>query len=303
MDGNDRGMDAQVDSHRASLALRVLASGSRGNCTVLAHRAPAGRQRFALIDAGLSPRRTRRLLGEAGVSLDMVDDIFLTHLDRDHFHCGWAKALPQRTRIRIHDGHRSRAQRAGFRSDRMHSIEQEDRGRGELCVRSMLAAHDSLGVVAFRFDRGGATLGFATDLGRPFPALSEALAGVDVLAIESNYCPRMQRSSERPEFLKRRIMGGAGHLSNEECAALAREIGPRHHVVLLHLSQQCNRPELASGAHAGAPYQLTVSAQDHPTPWIRVCAGDERRSPALPAQVAASRSGTSPAREQPLLFD
>ncbi len=63
-----------------------------------------------------------------------------------------------------------------------------------------------------------ASLGFATDLGRPTDELVRRLHGVGTLAIESNYCPVLQRESPRPGFLKARIMGGAGHMSNEQCA-------------------------------------------------------------------------------------
>jgi phosphoribosyl 1,2-cyclic phosphodiesterase len=101
----------------------------------------------------------------------------------------------------------------------------------------------------------------------------EALAGVDVLAIESNYCPRMQVASKRPEFLKKRIMGGAGHLSNEECLEAVGAIGPRREVVLLHLSRDCNAPDHAASLHAGAGYRVTVARHDGPTAAIRVSAG------------------------------
>ena len=88
---------------------------------------------------------------------------------------------------------------------------------------------------------------------------------MDVLAIESNYCPVMQRDSDRPDFLKDRIMNGAGHLSNEECRGAVSAIAPKREVVLLHLSRQCNTPEQATRYHAGAPYRVTVSAHDTPT--------------------------------------
>ena len=93
---------------------------------------------------------------------------------------------------------------------------------------------------------------------------------VDVLAIESNYCPVMQENSDRPEFLKRRIMDGSGHLSNQQSAAAVRAIAPKKHVVLLHLSRQCNTPELAAMGHAGAPYELTVAHHEVPTGLVRV---------------------------------
>jgi phosphoribosyl 1,2-cyclic phosphodiesterase len=76
------------------------------------------------------------------------------------------------------------------------------------------------------------------------------MRGVDILAIESNYDRAMQLESARPAFLKDRIMGGKGHLSNDECIDAVRAISwPREpeHVVLLHLSRECNCPGLVRG--------------------------------------------------------
>jgi phosphoribosyl 1,2-cyclic phosphodiesterase len=139
-------------------------------------------------------------------------------------------------------------------------------------ARAALLSHDTLGVAAFRFEvrATGRSLGYATDVGTASRDLIEHLAGVDVLAIESNYCPRMQAASNRPEFLKRRIMGGSGHLSNQESAEAVARIGPGGEVVLLHLSRQCNTPELAAAAHRTHGRPVTISKPDEPTGWIGV---------------------------------
>ncbi|MFI4897536.1 MAG: MBL fold metallo-hydrolase [Phycisphaerales bacterium JB059] len=260
---------------RTPAKLCVLASGSSGNCSVLVRQTPRG-PRGTLIDAGLSPRRTRRLLVEHGVALHQIDDVVLTHLDSDHFHPGWMRELDRevgdlRPTLRLHRSHLRRLERLGNPPRRVEAFDDEiefDGGRASCVVLS----HDELGVAAFRFDVGdaGASLGFATDLGRPTDDLVVCLHGVSTLAIESNYCPVMQRNSARPAFLKARIMGGAGHLSNQQCAHAVRRIGPRRRVVLLHLSRQCNTPELAAAEHAGASYDLTVSDQYRPTGWVPV---------------------------------
>jgi phosphoribosyl 1,2-cyclic phosphodiesterase len=246
---------------------RVLASSSSGNCSVLIHGEGLLR-RVTLIDCGLSPRRTRLLLARLGLDFSAIDDILLTHLDGDHFYAGWIKALPRHTWLHMHRRHLRRAADAGLPMQRVTAFEEAFSLRGGVGVRPTVLSHDEWGVVAFRFDVHGVSLGYATDLGRVTSALVNAMRGVQVLAIESNYCRRKQIASDRPEELKERIMGGSGHLSNEECAAACRKIQPRDHVVLLHLSRECNAPEIAAAHHAGAPYRLTVADAETPTDGI-----------------------------------
>jgi phosphoribosyl 1,2-cyclic phosphodiesterase len=244
-------------------AFCVLASSSSGNCSVLIHGEGLLR-RVTLIDCGLSPRRTRLLLARMGLDFSVIDDILVTHLDGDHFYAGWTKALPRHTWLHMHRRHLKRAVNAGVPMDRVTAFEEPFTLRCGVHVRPTVLTHDAWGVVAFRLDIRGVSLGYATDLGRASPALIKAMQGVDVLAIESNYCRRMQIDSDRPEELKERIMGGYGHLSNEECAAACKKIEPREHVVLLHLSRQCNSPDTARGHHAGAKYRLTVADPEGP---------------------------------------
>lgn len=252
------------------VAFCVLASSSAGNCSVL--RVGAGENyRLVLIDCGLSPRRTRYELAKLSLDPARIDDVLLTHLDHDHCHRGWANALPRHARFRLLGEHLKRARRAGLPWRACEPFDADtpfDLGTG-LSVSACVQAHDQLGVAAFRLrSPAGRSLGYATDLGRTTQALRDHLAHADILAIESNYCPQLQRISNRPDFLKDRIMGGSGHLSNAECADFVRTVAPREHVVLLHLSQQCNTPALAIAEHADAPYALTHASPNEPTAWI-----------------------------------
>ncbi len=288
----------------ANPRLCVLASGSSGNCSVLItpkHPGSPLARGVTLIDCGLSPRRTFRLLAAMGIRPDEIDDILLTHLDTDHCHPGWASVLNGegrhtgcRATLRIARRHLGRAERDGLLRSRCEPFEPAPFDLSpRLRVCPIMMSHDALGVAAFRFDftpAGGArehpacSLGFATDLGRVTAGLVDHLRGVDVLAIESNYCPRLQRSSARPAFLKQRIMGGSGHLSNEEAAEAADLISPREHAVFLHLSRECNRPELVSALHAGARYGHTITSQFRPSRWVPVRPGP-RPTPRAPGRV------------------
>jgi len=255
-----------------TFGLCVLASSSAGNCSAMIFG--QGRlRRVTLLDCGLSPRKTRIILSTLGLGLEHIDDVLLTHLDQDHFHPGWIKALPPHARFRLHERHRGRAKRDGVLSRRTLIFDAPFELSSGARVTPLLLDHDSLGVAAFRVDHAAETsgsLGFATDLGRVTPPLVSMMSGVGVLAIESNYCPDMQLASDRPEFLKRRIMDGSGHLSNEECRDAVRAIAPARDVVLLHLSRQCNTPDRAASFHAGAPYRVTVARHDAPTGVIHV---------------------------------
>src|SRR5437868_490506 len=94
-------------------ALRILASGSSGNCSVLLVRA-CGEKRICLIDAGISPRRTRKLLERSGLALDLLDCILLTHLDHDHWQGAWGRAMPKGATVRLHARHAAAARRYGI---------------------------------------------------------------------------------------------------------------------------------------------------------------------------------------------
>lgn len=257
---------APADSGVARMC--VLASGSSGNCTVLRFGAGSAR-RTVLIDAGLGTRTTPRLLASVGVALHEVSDVLLTHLDSDHWRDGWMGQRDFRATVHLHRRHWAAALSLRAHRQRVRQFEGPFEPAPGLGVEPLLQDHDEHGVVAYRLRWPGGDVGFATDLGRATAELVGHMRGVDLLAIESNYCPRMQVESDRPAFLKARIMGGRGHLSNQQCAEATGAIGPRH-AVLLHLSRQCNTPERAAEGHAGRGYGLTISSQRHPTGWIGV---------------------------------
>jgi phosphoribosyl 1,2-cyclic phosphodiesterase len=213
----------------------------------------------------------------------------VTHFDSDHWNPSWLAAFPEGATLHVHREHRSRAERSGAAYLRTNIFEGDFELLPGVVVRSAMNAHDDQGTVAYRVEaqRVGeqADLGYATDIGKPSEALARLLRGVDVLAVESNYCPDMQLASSRPEFLKRRIMSGGGHLSNQQSAALVRSVAPRSSVVLLHLSLECNTPQRAAAFHRHDPLRLTISSWDRPTEWIAA-----RPSPCAVVRQSVGRS-------------
>ncbi len=299
--------DAPFDLSGAHAALCVLASGSRGNCSVLViPRTETSPRRVYLIDAGLSPRRTASLLAQRGIRPDEVDAIIYTHLDSDHCYAGWVRAIRPgyfRAKLMIHRGHMGRAERMGMLALHTQPFDEDHELSANVRLYTEVLSHDSLGVACFRFvisgqDGRDAHLGFATDCGRVTPGLIEHLSGVDTLAIESNYCPNMQETSGRPAFLKKRIMGGSGHLSNQLSAHAVSRMKPREHLVLLHLSQECNTPELASVEHTHDGVTKTISYQHEATPWIPINAADKSPEFVFPRASMRQRSlfGTQSSR-------
>lgn len=282
-----------------SAHLSILASSSKGNSSALVIDSGESKSVY-LIDCGLSPRRTHELLFSLQASNIPIAGLLLTHMDADHCNSGWIAALPENATLHLHRTHRSRAERQGFAYLRTNLYDDSFQLCEGVTVHPVLNAHDDQGSVAFRFEftsnsENPFTLGYATDLGRPSRELIKHLHRVDVLALESNYCPDMQIASSRPQFLKDRIMNGAGHLSNHESAAAARAIAPTRHLVLLHLSLECNTPETALKTHTRHPEALrtpiTIAHWDRPTPWIEVAADHLQPSIREPKPIAQTLWG------------
>lgn len=263
-----------------SIELCVLASGSSGNCSAL--RTPGG---VMLIDAGIGPRTAAKRLAGTGVSVENISVICLTHLDRDHFSASWIAALI-RNRVIVFCHARCVARLSAMAQDdgfaeliRPFASEAFEPMPG-LTARPIPLAHDQDGSHGFVFDGFGQRLGYATDLGHVPAHLADHFADVNLLALESNYDPRMQEQSTRPISLKHRITGGRGHLSNYQALEAVRRILDRAqrratalpaHIVLLHRSRQCNCPKLLrrmfSADRRIAP-RLVLAEQYQRTEWL-----------------------------------
>jgi len=270
-----------------SLELCILGSGSMGNSAVL--RAPSG---VMLIDAGLGPRVTAKRMNGTGASIRDLRAICVTHLDRDHFSPSWLGTILNHG-IKVYC-HRRRVQDVLDLLDHpaveplVHGFGDHFSPLKDLKFHAFHLAHDQSGSHGFVIDGFDCRIGYATDLGHVPADLFEHFAGLDVLALESNYDHQMQLRSARPEFLKRRIMNGHGHLSNDQAYDAIRKIldhaerARRHlprHIVLLHRSRECNCPRLVRDFFSRdkrIAQRLVLAEQFERSDWLRV-----RKSPPL----------------------
>jgi phosphoribosyl 1,2-cyclic phosphodiesterase len=267
-----------------SLELCILASGSSGNATLL--RAPSG---VMLIDFGIGPRVTAKRLDGTGVRLADIRAVCLTHLDSDHFNLNWIPTLVrQEIRLFCHADkarHVLASVPGAFRAEVEALLSPFDGAPFEpldgLAFRALPLAHDQTGSHGFVIDGFDYRIGYATDLGHVPEHLHEQFVDLDLLALESNYDPDMQMQSSRPWFLKRRITGGKGHLSNNQALAAVRQILDRaqarrahlpDHIVLLHRSRECNCPDLLRKLFTTdrrIATRLTLAEPFHRTAWLR----------------------------------
>jgi phosphoribosyl 1,2-cyclic phosphodiesterase len=201
-----------------------------------------------LLDAGLGPRTLAERLQDAGVDPASLDAIFVSHEHGDHSR--GAAAFSARWGVRL-CGSRGTYAAAAFGASDIAGYDVISAGAtrrlGALAVTAVALPHDAAEPLAFLVNADGATLGHATDFGQISRTMVEAFAGCDALLLESNYDPAMLRDGPYPWSLKERILGPLGHVSNDDVARyLGTGLGAScRKVVLAHISQKNNHPELA----------------------------------------------------------
>ena len=248
-----------------TLRYTVLASGSGGNASLIQAGAFG-----VLLDAGLGSKDLTLRLKEAGHGLDCVQAMLLTHTHTDHWN-GSVLTWLSRRRVPLycHPSHHdvlTRYAGKGFAKlldaglVRPFAANEEFLLGPGLRCRPLPIRHDAGATFGFRLDGppdlfgAASAIGYAADLGTWDEALVEALADVDLLAVEFNHDVDMERLSHRPAFLIARVLGDEGHLSNDQAARLVQAVltrsapGRLQHLVQLHLSADCNRPTLARRA-------------------------------------------------------
>jgi len=241
----------------------TIASGSKGNAAILSYG-----QTNILIDAGISCRTLADELKKLNIGLTDLTAVLITHEHGDHIR--GIETLYRRTAIPIYMS-------VGTACSVEASLPFVHKAAGvfyagdsfeigEIGVETFSTPHDAADSVGFRFYAGSHALGYVTDLGHVTPEIKGRLMGLECLFIESNHDIFSLLQGPYPDFLKRRILGRRGHLSNDDCADLVAD-AVRHgtrRITLCHLSEQNNTPELAVKATMGVLEALDVSKSEGP---------------------------------------
>jgi phosphoribosyl 1,2-cyclic phosphodiesterase len=246
------------------MKVHVLASGSAGNCALV----EAGGTRV-LVDAGLSGSELERRIAAVGADVRDLAGILITHEHADHVRGAGILARRHGLPVYLTRGtHEAEHRHLGDMPIVRHIKPGRAFKLADLEVRPFSTPHTSQGgrrstqqheggadPVAYVFFHEGVKAGYATDLGHPIALMDQHLAGCRLLVLEFNHDPAMLVNGPYPWPVKQWIKGQGGHLSNEQGAKLLEDI-LRHDMklealVLAHLSETNNTPELALGAARG----------------------------------------------------
>ncbi len=260
----------------SAIRLRVLGSGSSGNANLVT----AG-STTVLVEAGLSARELGKRVRAAGTSEDRIAGVLVSHEHADHSRGALPFARRHGIPILCTAGtwNRIRPDAGDLRWIRL--VPSSPRRIGDLSVIGFPVPHDAEEPVGFRFEHGGAIAVVVTDIGHISAEMADAIEDASLLLIESNYDEQELHESRYPFSTRLRIASRVGHLSNGALAAYLRRRLPQsvRTVVLAHLSENTNSPELAlrtarealdAGGRAGV--NLLIARRHEPTPEVRSAA-------------------------------
>ena len=266
-----------------AVCVSVLASGSRGNSAIVES---AGAR--ILVDAGISCRETFKRLKSIGRDPREISAILITHEHSDHVY-GLA-TLSKKLNVPVFmTGATHQAWARALRDDsgelpQIGKLETFSSGRpfqvADITVTPFTIPHDAADPVGFTFRAEATKVAIVTDLGYMPPSVRDQLRGCDVLMVESNHDLEMLRIGPYPWSVKQRVMSRVGHLSNESLAEFFAEHydGGASYIVLAHISQENNHPEIALRAAENAlgpqmtliRNRVMLAAQDAPMEAIRL---------------------------------
>ena len=252
-----------------------IASGSSGNCIYIGTD-----HTHILVDAGISSRRIEQGLSELGVKPSELSGILITHEHSDHV--GGLGVFSRRNEVPIYTtketfGQILRLKNLGQIPEDLYRevIPDEEFTIGDMRISPFSIDHDAANPCAYRVDTERASAAVVTDLGNYSQYTVSHLLGLDAVLLEANHDVHMLEAGPYPYYLKRRIMGNKGHLSNDSAGRLLGDIlhDGFKKALLGHLSRENNYAELAyetvrlevtmgENAYQGADFDIAVADRD-----------------------------------------
>ena len=253
------------------LSITSLNSGSNGNCYYVGNEYEA-----VLIDAGISCRETEKRMQRLGLSLQTVKAIFVSHEHSDHIRgiAGLAKKYQLPVYVTPKTLRQSGLPERGFPIRPLRGCEPV--WIGALCISAFPKLHDAADPHSFLITYQDVTVGVFTDIGAPCQPLIDHFSQCHAAFLEANYDEQLLEGGRYPHFLKQRIRGGKGHLSNQQALDLFTAHRPAHmsHVLLSHLSKDNNCPQLLTDLFT--PHtrgiELVIASRFEETPVFTVTA-------------------------------
>ena len=221
-----------------------IASGSSGNCIYIGTEAT-----HLLVDVGISCKKTVEGLNQLGLKGQDIDGILITHEHADHINGLGVMSRKFGIPIYATPGAIKGIKSLGAIDEELfHEVNADEKMIvKDITVNPMRISHDAAQPVAYRFQYGGRKMAVVTDLGTYDEYTVESLKGMDALMLEANHDIKMLQVGPYPYYLKQRILGKRGHLSNELSGKLLSRLLHDHlqAVCLGHLSRDNNLEELA----------------------------------------------------------
>lgn len=265
-----------------SLYIASLNSGSNGNCYYIGNTTEA-----ILVDAGISCRETEKRMQRLGLSMSIVKAIFISHEHSDHIRGLVTLSKKYNLPVYITPG---TLLYSGLKLNELlirtfHMDQPVHIGR--LCIKAFIKRHDAFDPHSFMVCCDDINVGVFTDIGSVCESLSLHFKQCHAAFLEANYDEMMLDQGRYPYYLKSRIRGGKGHLSNDQALHLFTTQRPAYmsHLLLAHLSKDNNCPQLVHdlfSRHAGG-VEIVVASRYQETPVFKIV---RTEIPAIaPAQV------------------
>ncbi len=224
-----------------SLFITSLNSGSNGNCYYIGNDTEA-----ILVDAGISCRETEKRMRLLGLAMQKVKAIFISHEHIDHIR-GLA-GLAQKYTLPVYlTNHTCNHCSVPVNAALTHELFANNPVHiGGLSITPFAKHHDAVDPHSFIITGNGVTVGVFTDIGAPCDRLTKHFSQCHAAFLEANYDEELLENGRYPQFLKNRIRGGKGHLSNRQALEIFIAHRPPFmtHLLLSHLSKDNNNPDM-----------------------------------------------------------